>query len=232
MTVLYVAVDESGLPSQGDCYVVVGCWYVSERHDSASPLSDLKDDLLTFVGTKQWGGTPDELKGGKMGPETINGVVGRIEDWMWQLDTVETGDVPWSGSHPLGFSWVTYHAEAARRTIERTGIARLEAPNALKEIALNSLLTPLYYEHRLRTSRVDESRVVLDGDPWVTPADGLRERWEEGIDTPTPDFQVRDSKETPGIQVADVAASVWQKYSKGDACSRAAATLARYSVSE
>lgn len=230
MTVLYIAVDESGLPSQGDCYVVVGCWYVSERHDPTSPLADLKDDLLRFVGTKQRGGTPDELKGGKMKPGTINGVVDRIESWMWQLDTVETANLPWDSSYPLGFSRVAYHAEAARRTIERTGVASLEAPNTLKEIALNSILTPLYYEHQLQTRHVDDSCVVLDGNPWVRPADRLGEHWGDEIDTEPPEFQIRDSKETPGIQIADVAALVWKKHSKNDVCSRSAATLSNYAV--
>lgn len=229
MSVLYVAVDESGLPTEGRCYTLVGCWYTSDRRDPTEPLSGLKDDLLQYVATKGRESAPVELKGGKMSAETATGVIDRVERWMWDLETVNTSSLPWQRAHPLGFTRAVYQPSAARRIIEQMSVHRTETPNVLKELALNALLTPLFHDHF--SDDYVETRVILDGDPWVKPGHRTKRRWNQlpGVsDVPT--FETRDSKAVPGIQIADVAAITWRRHVTDGRCNRAAATLHEYQV--
>jgi hypothetical protein len=230
MSVLYVAVDESGLPSEGRCYVLAGCWYSSERSDSTSPLTGLKDDLLRFVATRQRGQSPGELKGGKMSAETVTGVVDRMADWMWSLETIHTSNLPWKQAHPLGFTRSVFQPSDAHEMFERTAIHRSEMPNVLKELALNVVLTPLHHD-RLAIDTHDEVRVILDGDPWVRAGRRTEQRWCERTETTdAPTFETRDSTAVPGIQIADIAASTWLSHLANRNCDRAAAVLHKYRV--
>jgi len=219
MTTLYICVDESGRHSDGVCYSVAGCWFLSERRP-ADALDRTKDKLIgTMFGD---GSGIGELKGSKASPAELNTGVSYLRKIIYNDESIKQERLPWSLSIPLGISVVAFSPDVATSTISKY-VDELDRPRVVQAFALNAILKPLVHPEQVALGpAVDEVRVALDSTTWEQPAEDYPQAELQGKDL---ELETRDSKGIPGVQLADLAAYSWRRnYTHGD-CGSAAGVL-------
>ncbi|MBP1987954.1 hypothetical protein [Halolamina salifodinae] len=165
MATLYVCVDESGRQDSGQCYTVAGCWFVSERR-AIDTLDGTKDKLMETM----FEGGPNELKGSKAGPDTLNTGVDYLRNVVYEDESIEQSSLPWSMSYPVGFSLVAFTPDTITETISDY-IDRLDRPRVIQSFALNAVLKPLVHPEQVcLDGSISDVRVLLDSTTWDQPA--------------------------------------------------------------
>ena len=205
MTCLYICVDESGNHSQDSCYVVAGCWFVSERTRVSDVLTPTKDKLLDGLKRlKSSSKPPNELKGAAMRPAELSHTVSELTNEVYNDKTI-IGRTPWRQEYPVGFTGTTLNGELFRSAVEDYH-GRLTGLELLQVAAISSVLNPVFHTST-DLSIVDSVRVVFDATTWKRVSDHTK----QFVDDQKFTFETRDSRSVPGIQFADLAAYSWRR---------------------
>lgn len=216
---LYIFVDESGNPSSGEFYVVAGVWCISDEPNPSQTLQSTVDSLAAVANSlRDSSRSISELKGSQLPPEILLSVIECLDGGPAYDDpSVKHQQLPWASSQPLR---VTMHdlnpnlgIELLKKTLGGSDFsATFSHPEALQSISLATILNPLVQAAMIDLSRIDTIKVVLDAHVWQAPI----ERIEAGLDVVenVPEnlaFETRDSSQTPGLQLADLAAYTWAR---------------------
>lgn len=216
---LYIFVDESGNPSSGEYYVVAGAWCISDEPNPSRALQSTVDSLAEIANSLRTSSQPiSELKGSQLPTEVLLSVIECLDGGPAYDDpSVKHQQLPWAGSLPLR---VTMHdlnpnlgIEILKETLGGSDLsAESSHPEALQSISLATILNPLVQAEMIDLTRIDQIKVVLDAQVWQAPT----ERIEAGLDVVenVPEnlvFETRDSAQTPGLQLADLAAYTWAR---------------------
>lgn len=143
---LYICIDESGLPSRGDCYIVAGYWFVSERTNPNDILTPTKDRAIEVIKTHTEGKDAiSEIKGASLHPVVLNDTTQWLRNNIYSDDTILTSHTVWKMNIPLGFTFCSLNPILAIDSI--THIAgKTAAPQLVQTLSLNSVLTPLFHQ--------------------------------------------------------------------------------------
>lgn len=210
---LYVFIDESGLHARGECYSVAGCWCLSDRSDPGSVLSPTKNKLSEIVDATLHNWDPvSELKGSSLPHHVTDSLLASLKDHAYNDKTI-TRPWPWTKDLPIRYSVKETNPDVANHIVGDALGSTLEAPEMIQTIILTSVLNPMFHiENKTDVVDIDNMKVVLDSDIWKNSANRVLDAVNsvEGV----PDnvgFTTRDSKATPGIQLADIAAHSWNR---------------------
>jgi len=108
-------------------------------------------------------------------------------------------------------------------------MTEIDAPEALQRLALARILSPLTDADVLNLRNICEIHLVPDAEIWETPATRVCELLEN-TGGPAIEVETRDSRQIPGIQIADLMAYSRRNYIKDGACKDAATFLAELSL--
>lgn len=200
---LYVFVDESGNHSQPDCYVVAGCWCLTDITKPSQVLKSTKRKLVSWLLNDEGA----ELKGEQFDAETLAHVFTSLRDAITKDDSIDQYDHPWDASSPIAYTLYDSDSELGRAITERH-LGESGTGTTPQVIALASTIAPLFRFADQVNAPIRSYHVVLDDTTWERPRLTLS-RMMEGIDwMPDVHFVTAKSHSTPGIQLADVAAFV------------------------
>jgi hypothetical protein len=218
-----VFVDESGLPSIDEYYVVAGCWCISDigpaptLNETRIDLQDLMVDLEEIPSNKT------ELKGTDITHKGLDVLFSSLTTMANKDGTIKGPPYPWDDdSTPIQFTYAEVDAGVGREAFTEFG-HDLNTPKLLQSMLLLSILRPVLYGSNLDESLYDRVRVILDSKTWEQAKQTLEDagRASELI------FETDDSHKVPGIQLADLAAHVRRKKRKGTTYETADSTLDR-----
>ncbi|WP_139173722.1 DUF3800 domain-containing protein [Natrialba sp. SSL1] len=230
---LYIFVDESGNPSSGEYYVVAGAWCISDEPNPSRALQSTTDNLAGIANSLRDSSTPvSELKGSQLPIEVLLSVVESLNGGpAFDDPSVKHQQLPWSGSRPIRF---TIHGlnpvlgiEVLKETLGGSALSSGSShPEALQSLSLATILNPLVQAEIIDLMRIDQVKVVLDAQVWQAPVN----RIEAGLDVveSVPEnitFETRDSAQTPGLQLADIAAYTWGRQLRSGDCGSGVAYL-------
>lgn len=231
MTTLYIGVDESGLPLDAPCYAVAACWCVSEYDDPEQVLKPLRSRTMKYASSHRDGpASLNELKGNKM-RYILNDVFKYLLGSGGAVWSNESLVRPiWQNSQPIRYMIRAMNSNLANQTLTEY-ISGDNESTAIQIAALNYVLMPLFWEGQLALERCDEIRVLLDSTTWSRCANTFEQNIETVLSASlTPSFEIRDSKSTPNIQFADIAAhSTYQSLCNGR-CDGAMSYISNWSL--
>lgn len=222
MTTLYVCVDESGNRRQHSHYVVAGAWFVSDRDDPSNVLDGTKDRLLAqCVAPAGASSRAAELRGASLHPDTVDDAVEYLQQAVHDDGSIRSTRLPWELSVPVVFTASPMQSDVFLAALEGQ-VGRLDAFEVMQVAATSTVLSPLFQPRQLLDGDgFDDVRVLLDAATWKNTAETVR----EGSHRSDIGFEIHDSKRTPGIQLADLAAYAWfQRLQRGN-CQRATGLL-------
>lgn len=227
METLYICIDESGVPSSGDCFTVAGCWFGSDRDRPQDILVSTSQKLLSKAATlKSLSSPPSELKGKDYDSPTLGRLINQLKQIMYEDDSIRCPSRAWSMSYPLGFTVTMVQPDISATTIDGLANTELAIPEIMKRLALNTVLTPLFLSGLVDLSSYDRVRVLLDAAVWKRAANEFERATESELPTDSEiTYSTRNSKATPGIQFADLAAVSWRRNLLTGECSTAAGLL-------
>lgn len=219
-------VDESGEPNTDRCYAVSGCWILSERSNPNDVLMPTKDRLIGAVeGSEHGSDSISELEGAATPPSVLDTLFSYLRTRVHDDSTVRQSGFPWQVSKPMRYTLHDVNSDAATDAIANL-VGAQQAGETLKTLALASILAPLRHEDRIDTAEVKRVNVYLDAEVWQNPAQRLTEVSSlTASDLQPVSFETRDSKGTPGVQLADLAAYSWRRNLLYADCETAASTL-------
>lgn len=228
---LHVFVDESGTPAQGDYFVIGAAWCVCETSVPATPLQSAVDSIISTI--TAGASAPSELKGAKLSAADLAASLRLLtEEPVYGDPSLTHRNLPWSDSRPVRFTIVDYHPnwaiEVLHSMADLSGLsARTSAPAALKTVVLTAVLNPLVQRSALDLGAIDQVQVTLDSTVWEEPALEVHDAYR-GLDTGPDDvtFATRDSVNTPGLQVVDLAAYSWGRELRRGDCRESVACVA------
>lgn len=219
MTTLYICVDESGNRQRHDHYVVAASWFVSDRENPSNVLDGTKDRILAQCVTpsrKRSGAT--ELKGASLHPSTVDDTVDFLRTSVHEEISIRPSRLPWELSTPVVFSISAFATDVFLAATD-DAVGRSSAFQRIQVASLSAVLAPVHRPRRLLDEdSFDDVRILLDATTWQNAAETIRR--QPSLDDVT--IEIGDSKSTPGIQFADLAAYAWfQRLQRGN-CRRAA----------
>lgn len=207
---VYVFVDESGNHTQRDCYVVTGCWCVSAYADPTNVLQPTRNrlsDNVLYDGIGPSSGR--EIKGTRSSERKLDSAMKYLRKVVEADKTIRTSGGPWGEDRPLRFTTFDADSKLSERiTRQHLGDGRTHTTTQL--IGLATVLAPIL-QPGVGDSSPPEVHVILDADTWKRACTVLDEMIAGIERTPTVEFEVRDSKSVPGIQLSDVAAYARRK---------------------
>lgn len=230
MTTLYVFIDESGNENRGDYYSVAGCWCVSSERNFTAVLDPTVQRLMDVAESTLHDSSPiAELKGASLPTDVITAVFESFETISYDDSTVPHTAVPWEPAYPVRFSTATINPTIGRTAIADIVGTEVDAPKALKLLLLISVLDPLFRSELLDPSLFDDVRIILDATVWQNPAQHARDAFDEvGYSTADISFDIENSKRTPGLQLADLAAYSWTRHLRKGDCNTIVEQIDRY----
>lgn len=199
---LYICVDESGAESVDEYFTVASCWFTSTNGPRAA-LNESKVALRKFlIECNELPSGVEELKGKDLGNTATDLFFQNLHHYVHQDNTIEQRILPWSGFP------VRYRTTEIDVATGREALSDFESNNSvdmsIRTMMLLSSLNPIMYNSDFAEDAYDSVRVLLDGEIWNQAKQAIE-------DTPRAEslqFSIRDSKKTPGIQFADVAANL------------------------
>lgn len=223
---LYICIDESGLHARGDCYTVAGCWHVSERTNPNDVLTPTKDRAIKTISAHNKGPRSiSEIKGASLHPTTLNDVVQWLRNGIYEDHSILTSHTVWSLNIPLGFTFCSLNPDLAVASIAHMA-SENNTPQLIQLFSLNSVIAPLFHQETVDIRGCDSIVVILDDTTWKNTAERISTNIEQLDSVPVDiSFEIRDSKSTPGIQFADLAAYSWQRNLRKGDCGTAAGIL-------
>jgi hypothetical protein len=230
---LYIFVDESGNPSSGEYYTVAGCWCLSERPDIDAILSPTKNRLAATVEQQFTDAPVSELKGVDLPAGLINQLMSAVETHLYNDSTLVTSPVPWTDDVPIRYSFHNTNPDLGNEILARMFGSMAQAAEAQKALALVSVLNPLFYQRLIDRAQISEIQIVLDAAVWQQAVTRFEMSLQRVADfSELVSFSIRDSKATPGIQIADLAAYAWARYIRTGECAGASTILDRLRFAE
>jgi hypothetical protein len=218
---IYVFIDESGNHSRGKHYTVAATWCLSRQSRTTGVLSSTRDKVAHQAGVS------GELKGASTPNSKLESILPSLTGYGYEDGSVEHNQVPWATEEPIRHTIHDTNPEIAKQTIGDLTGKRLEAPVIIQTLALASILNPLFYPERLNEEKFDEAKIVLDAETWENPSKNLK----SAIDTVDSDslddinFEIKDSKSTPGLQISDLTAYSWLRHRKRGDCGEAVRSI-------
>lgn len=230
---LYIFVDESGNPSSGQYYVVAGAWCVSDKPNPSRALQSTVDTLAGMVNSQ--GESPhsvSELKGSQIPTSILPHLIESLREGPAYDDpSVKHQQLPWTGSFPIRYTIHDLNPNLGIEILKETlGGSNLSAgsphPGTLQSLSLATILNPLVQDEMISLTHIDQIKIVLDAKVWQTPA----ERIETGLDavdniSSDIEFKTLDSAQTPGLQLADIAAYTWGRHLRCGDCGQGISNL-------
>lgn len=199
---IFVFVDESGLHTQPDSYVVAALWCLSGYADTSKVLEPTRNRVSNAIGGIPGG----EIRGSDMGETTLDSVLRYFPKVLGEDDSVRTHPVPWATDCPVAYTVYDSDGDINDRLTETyLGEGRSKEPAQL--VGLASVVSPLLCLLERMSAEVESSHVVLDAKTWERPSHTLRTMLDGIERAPECRFVTRDSRTIPGIQFADVAAN-------------------------
>lgn len=166
-----------------------------------------------------------EIKGASLRSAMINDTAQWLRDNIYDDNTILTSHTVWKMNIPLGFTFCSLNPTLAIDSIIYIA-GKTDAPQLVQTLSLNSVLTPLFHQATVDLESCDSVAVLLDASTWKRSAEQVSSNIET-IDELSTDveFEIRDSKSTPGIQLADLAAYSWRRNLRKSDCGTAAGAL-------
>lgn len=225
---LYIFIDESGNETQGDYYVVAGCWCLSSDTDASNVLDPTVQRLRTVAqGTFRDEKSISELKGAELPSDVLTAVIQSLEEIMYDDQTVPHSiDLPWEIQYPVRYALSNVNPQVGTRALSNFVPSKLDAPKALKLVMLVSALDPLFREGIVDMANIDDIIIVLDDTVWKNSAESAQRIFSEIDSAPNiTDFKIADSNSTPGLQLADIGAYSWARHRREGDCENAIETI-------
>ncbi|WP_135853455.1 DUF3800 domain-containing protein [Halorussus salinus] len=217
---LYVFVDESGNHSRRDCYVVAGCWCLTDVTKSSAVLKPTKRKLASWLSSDGDG----ELKGERFDDETLAHVFSTLRKAITDDESIDQYDHPWDVRSPVAYTLYDSESDLGRSIAERH-LGESGTGTTPQVIALASVIAPLFRLGERVNAPIRSYHVVLDDTTWERPRLTVS-RMVENIDwMPHVQFATAKSHSTPGIQLADIAAFVRRQQLTAGAPGRASRDL-------
>lgn len=203
---LYVFVDESGSHSRRDCYVVAGCWCLTNVTRSSRVLKPTTRKLASWFLNDDGG----ELKGERFDDETLGHLLSTVRNTITDDESVDQYDHPWDTNSPITYTLYDSESELGQAITERH-LGESGTGTTPQVIALASVIAPLFRLDEQVNAPIRSYHVVLDDTTWERPRFILSRMIDDLDWTPDVQFVTAKSHTTPGIQLADVAAFVRRK---------------------
>jgi hypothetical protein len=216
---LYVFVDESGVPGEGSFFTVAGFWCVSDRQPPAV-LQSSKDKLLEQMNTNYaHRGPENELKGSQIRNDGLDVLFNMLESTFREDDSIHQNPPVWSDGRIFRYTANNLNPGLMNTLIRDVAGIDRQSSHMLQTFLLSSILNPVLDNHLVNCSPVESVQVILDSDTWETPANYINSGLSQIENVPDDvQFTTRDSKSTPGIQFADVAAYSWAQFATEGRC--------------
>lgn len=230
---LYVFVDESGNPTDGDYYVVAGSWCVSNRGRPSEVLLPTVESLRGIADSQlhdlELG---DELKGDELPTSVIEMLVSSINETSYTDTTLTKNYLPWGQAAPIRYSIHEVNPNLGLEMLDNIFGTEAKSQMTLKTLALASVLNPLFADAQLDDDPFGDVHVVLDAEVWQNPVEEI----ERGIrlvdgDVPDVEFSTAASDAIPGLQIADLTAYSWARELRHGDCSEAVSSIHDYRFS-
>lgn len=184
---------------------MAGCWCLSESSDLGRILRPTKNRISDNVVFDSDGPSPGrELKVAMLDESTLNSTFAYMRNIFDQDQTIDTQDYPWT-DFPVAYTIYDSDSDIGRGLAQQYfGQGRSQTPAQL--IGLSSIISPVLRLGDQISASIERYRIVLDAETWERPRSQL-ESIVRSVDwVPAVDFTIRDSEQTPGIQLADIAA--------------------------
>lgn len=180
--------------------------YTDPTHVLQPTRNRLSDNVLYDGGGPSSG---REIKGTRSSERKLDSAMKYLRKVVEVDKTIRTTGGPWGENRPLRFTTFDIYSKLSERITRRyLGEGRTHTTTQL--IGLAAVLTPIF-QPEAGDSSSSEVRVVLDADTWRRACTVLDEILADIERTPTVEFEIRDSKSVPGIQLSDVAAYARRK---------------------
>ena len=218
---LYICVDESGIESADDYFAVASCWFSSTNQPRAA-LNEAKVTLRDLlINCDQLPSGVREIKGKDLGSAGTDLFFDSFHQAIQQDNTIERGLMPWSG-FPVRYKTIEMDVAVGRNALRNID-PNVPVEMSIRTMMLLSTLNPILYNSDFSTDAYDRVHVLLDGDIWTQPKEAI-ENTERATSL---EFSIKDSKKTPGIQFADVAANLRFSARQGTEYDSAERTLSK-----
>ncbi len=231
---LYIFVDESGNVHSDEYYVVAGAWCISNEPNPSRTLQSTVDTLAEIANSQRERTQPvSELKGSQLPTEVLLNVIACLRDGGPAYDdsSVEHQQSPWTSSLPVRFTIHDLNPNLGIEILKETlGGSDLHGgsryPEVLKSLSLVTILNPLVQAEVIDLTHIDQIKVVLDAEVWQNPVERIETVRNDIDEVPeNMEFETRDSAQTPGLQLADVAAYTWGRQLRCGDCGRGVSQL-------
>jgi len=229
--ILYLFVDESGNPDDGDVFSLVGCWCVSERDTENDVLSSTRAKLMNHVRENH---NPDvsELKGSKLPPSLIDTLMAVLQQTIYSDPTIESSPV-WDHESPIRYSVYSTTPALVSEFLSGRISAALSTGQMLRVMSLISIIDPVFRRGLIDLTDIDAFRVVLDDTVWSGPADIVEEcfrAYSQNAPLDATEFVIGNSRAVPGLQIADLAVYSWTRNRQQGDCEHASQVVRDYRV--
>lgn len=215
MTRVYAFIDESGNPSTNDCYTLAAVWCFTDYDDPAEILKPTRDRLANRVVN-----AGSELKGEMMTDTELNSCLYFTRKAIEDDSSVLSMDI-WQTNKPVAFTVYDSDSDTGRTIAEQHLGESANATTTAQLLALASVTSPGLRLNDHSPVELSDKRVILDGNTWRRAGESLRAIYRSLAWTPRIEFSYRDSRNTPGIQLADLVAHARRRRLRSGDCSEA-----------
>ncbi len=215
MTKVYVFIDESGNPSTSDCYTLAGVWCLTEYDDPSEILKPVRDQLANRVVN-----VGSELKGEMLTDAKLNSCLYFTRKAIENDSSVVSTDV-WQTNRPVAFTLYDSDSDTGRTIAEQHLGESANATVTAQLLALASVTSPCLRLDEHSAVELSDRRIILDGNTWRRAGASLSAIYRSLAWTPRIEFSLRDSRNTPGIQLADLVAHARRRRLDSGDCSEA-----------
>ena len=155
----------------------------------------------------------------------LNSTFAYMRNIVDQDKTINTENYPWE-EYSLAYTVYDSDSNVGQRISEQyLGEGRSQTPVQL--VGLASIISPILRIGDQISSSVEGYHIVLDAKTWERPRVQLESIIQSIEWAPTVEFTIRGSNQTPGIQLADIAAYARRKRLQDGKCHLAMRYLSR-----
>lgn len=193
-------IDESGNHSTSDCYTLAGVWCLTEYDAPEEVFKPTRDRIANQVVQ-----TDGELKGEELSDTKLDSCLFYARNVFEQDGSLVPTDC-WGTGYSAAFSVYDSDSETVRDIVTQYLGEGANASVTAQLVGLASVTSPILRLDDHVPVEIVEHNVVLDGTTWRRAGETLRRIYESSNRVSEIRFSYRDSKNTPGIQLADLAA--------------------------
>jgi hypothetical protein len=168
--------------------------------------------------------TDGELKGEKLSETELNSAIHFTRNAIGDDDSVLRTDA-WNSHKPVAFTVHDSDSETGRKIATDHLGEGANATVTAQLVALASITSPSLRPDRHAPVRPSNPHVVLDGYTWRRAGETVARIYKSLPWAPRVSFSYRNSKNTPGIQLADLVAYARRQHLKDGDCTAASAVI-------